>query len=83
MTETNEQKLDRFFPFRGPCGICGGPDARHRLWDAIQDRYGAAESIEELAKDYDLSAEAIEAVLLRKRGTDIAGRSSHDDASTH
>lgn len=68
-TETNEQKLNRFFPFRGPCGMCGGPDARHRLWDCIQDRYGAAESIEELAKDYDLSTEAIETVLLRRRGT--------------
>lgn len=29
-------KLDRIWPERGPCGICGGPDARHRLWDAIE-----------------------------------------------
>jgi len=29
-------RLDRRWPRRGPCGICGGPDARHRLWDAIE-----------------------------------------------
>jgi hypothetical protein len=28
--------LDRMRPPYGPCGICGGPDARHRLWDAIE-----------------------------------------------
>jgi len=29
-------RLDSRWPARGPCGICGGPDARHRLWDAIE-----------------------------------------------
>lgn len=27
-------------PYRGPCAICGYPDARHRLYDAIADDPG-------------------------------------------
>lgn len=30
--------LDLVGPFRGPCGICGGPDARHRTADVIVER---------------------------------------------
>ena len=51
--------LDKWFPPRGPCGLCGHPDARHRIWDAIIDR---PESEEELAEDYELPIEAIKAV---------------------
>lgn len=29
--------LDALDRFRGPCGLCGHPDARHRVWDALMD----------------------------------------------
>jgi len=29
--------LDRHYPPCGPCAMCGGPDKRHRLWDALMD----------------------------------------------
>lgn len=37
--------LDRLFPARGPCGICGGPDARHRLWDSLDGQSRSADGI--------------------------------------
>ena len=53
-------ELDSFFPLKGPCFICGcGIDARHRLLDAIYERYQAGDSIQDLALDYRLSSEAI------------------------
>ncbi len=55
--------LDEWFPFRGPCGFCGGPDARHRLFDAIAERHAAGDGVEALAEDYDKPPEAIRAVL--------------------
>jgi hypothetical protein len=27
--------LDAWFPPRGPCGLCGHEDARHRIWDTM------------------------------------------------
>jgi hypothetical protein len=57
--------IDAEIPFTGPCAFCDHPDSRHRLWDAIQDRAKAGETILELAADYDLSAAAIEAIIAR------------------
>lgn len=39
-------------PPAGPCGFCGAPDKRHRLWDAICSQFSAGESIDDLAVDY-------------------------------
>ena len=39
---------------RGPCGLCGFHDARHRVYEAIEDRLHAGESAESCADDYDL-----------------------------
>lgn len=55
--------LDKHFPPSGPCALCGDPDARHRLFDAIKGRYEAGEPARELALDYDVSVAAILAVL--------------------
>jgi len=52
-------ELDKWFPPRGECQICGNKDARHRLWDAIINRL---ETDEFIALDYDLPIEAINAV---------------------
>ena len=55
--------LTRWFPLCGPCLLCGHQDKRHRLWDCIIERNEAGESIEELAEDYGLPAEAIREVI--------------------
>ena len=58
-----DKSLDEWFPFQGGCAVCGGDDARHRLWDAIVERHNAGDSVALLAEDYDLPVEAIEAVI--------------------
>lgn len=61
-TESISNPLNNWFPRRGSCVCCGGPDARHRLFDAIVSRYEAGESVEALAADYAVTVTAIEAV---------------------
>lgn len=66
MTNTNEtpqQTIDRLLPYRGPCAFCGGPDARHRIFDAIVDRFNAGEAIEEIADDLGLAEELVRVVV--------------------
>lgn len=57
--------VDRWFPRRGPCGICGVPgvDQRHRVIEAIADRVNAGEGEGEVAVDYDVPVEAVRACL--------------------
>jgi hypothetical protein len=55
------------WPQLGPvtrCGICGVPELpqRHRMVDAMAERMGAGESVEEVAFDYRLPVEAVRAV---------------------
>jgi uncharacterized protein (DUF433 family) len=56
--------LDAFFPPLGPCGICGTPglNQRHRVVDAIAGRLEAGEDPDEVAEDYGISEEAVDAV---------------------
>ena len=30
------RRVEALDPWRGECGLCGGPDARHRLWDSLR-----------------------------------------------
>ena len=46
-------------PFVGMCALCGAPDARHRMYDAIVGRYDAGESIVDLSADYHLDEEVV------------------------
>jgi hypothetical protein len=57
MTQFHEAlaALDRRWPKAGPCWICGGPDKRHRLWDAIVDRLDAGESERSVGNDLSVS----------------------------
>lgn len=41
-------------PYNGPCGVCGGPDQRHRLADALVEAVGGGDSPEFLAEIYEL-----------------------------
>jgi hypothetical protein len=44
--------VDATMPPHGPCAFCGGPDARHRVLDAIASRIAAGESARSVADDY-------------------------------
>jgi hypothetical protein len=46
------ERSHRRFRHRGPCFACGGPDARHRLIDALREAYRAGDSVELLADAY-------------------------------
>lgn len=58
-TMLHNAELDELFPPRGPCGLCGHPDARHRIWDMILD---SPESDRDAADEYGVSVAAVEAV---------------------
>jgi hypothetical protein len=65
-------------PFRGPCGICGGPDARHRMWDAIEGT-ARAESVRAAAIEYGKTPEQVrflvrEYAASRRRHRPLPGR---------
>lgn len=62
MTGPTVAALDRWFPPRGPCGMCGHEDARHRLWDAILGRLDAGEPAPDVAQDYDVPLIAVQQV---------------------
>jgi len=59
--------IDQYWPECGPCFCCGGPDARHRIFDAIHSRYLAQEDIDCLATDYAVSRSAIVEVIRQKQ----------------
>ena len=56
-------QLDKYYPPAGPCAVCGHRDKRHRLWDVIMGMYKGGDSVGIIAHDYNLSIEAIEAIL--------------------
>jgi hypothetical protein len=56
-------RYDLVGPERGPCGLCGHPDARHRLYDAIQDMVAAGDDVEATASDYGLTVETVQAIV--------------------
>jgi hypothetical protein len=39
--------------YHGPCLICGGPDARHRLCGVWRAMHRAGDSVADIARDYD------------------------------
>ena len=51
--------IDAEMPFRGPCEVCGGPDARHRVTDAIWEYVNAGEWIEDAAAEYGVSEQFV------------------------
>jgi len=46
-------------PYRGKCGICGGPDARHRVADAIAEQVRAGDSPESVADDFGVEVASV------------------------
>lgn len=52
----SHEEAAQLMPYRGPCELCGHPDARHRVADAIADRIAAGEPVDEVLADYGLEA---------------------------
>ena len=58
--------IDAEMPFRGPCGFCGSPDARHRVTDAIWGAIKAGDPVKGVAYDYVVSEAFAERLGRRK-----------------
>jgi hypothetical protein len=63
------EPCDIWFLYRGPCELCGHADARHRLYDAIRERSEGGEDAKEIAADFEIPIEAVEAALERDSGS--------------
>jgi len=59
-TSNDTELLDLVGPHRGPCGICGGPDARHRFADAIASRVRGGDGADDVAEDYGMPVAAVQ-----------------------
>ena len=53
---TYSPAVEAAFPPRGPCVFCGRDDQRHRVLEAIADRFRAGDSADELAEEYEIDA---------------------------
>jgi hypothetical protein len=60
---TGYPTLDVLQPYAGPCGICGGPDQRHRLADSIVENVGGGDSPEFVAEVYDVPLATVLALV--------------------
>lgn len=58
-----KRDVDKYFPRNGPCMFHPTRYARHRLIDAIKNRYRAGETVAALAKDFRLKRAAILAAI--------------------
>ena len=63
VTVLRDKILDKHFPFSGPCGFCGHPDKRHRLWDSILARWECGDMVKEIMREYVYTEEAIHRVI--------------------
>ena len=55
--------LDVLYPYAGPCAICGGPNKRHRLADAIVENVRAGDDPEAVADNYDVPLATVERLV--------------------
>jgi hypothetical protein len=59
------QNVTAAMPYRGACGFCGGPDARHRVWDSIADAVAAGDDVDDVADDFACPADVVQAIADR------------------
>ena len=52
------------FPPRGPCHLCGHPDARHRDVDAWIERAATGEPADAIAADYGVPVALVDVAVL-------------------
>jgi uncharacterized protein (DUF433 family) len=55
----DREAFERAHPFAGPCAFCGFRDRRHRVADAWAGMHRAGDSIESLARSYDVPESAV------------------------
>lgn len=59
-------RITKAMPYRGRCGICGGPDARHREWDSWRAGYSrAGEPVKRIARWYEAPSVALVRDIVR------------------
>ena len=51
-------------PYRGPCGCCGGPDARHRVCDVARGMWRAGDDLATIYKWFNRDYPAVELAML-------------------
>lgn len=56
-------QINAAMPYRGRCGMCGGPDARHREWDSWRGQHRAGDPIERVARSFDRRLAIVRAVI--------------------
>lgn len=49
--------------YRGPCALCGSPDARHRLFDAWRGMNKGGDSVESLAQQWNAPVEVVRFIV--------------------
>ncbi|MGV3564188.1 MAG: hypothetical protein ACO1ON_13000 [Nocardioides sp.] len=64
--------VTRHLPERGPCGHCGHRDARHRVLDAVIERWRAGEDLLDIAADHGLPTTV--AIAIVSHWDDASGR---------
>ncbi len=55
----NERQAKQAIRKQGPCGICGGPYAAHRMVATQMERIIAGDDIAQVANDYDTTVAAM------------------------
>lgn len=56
--------FDKYFPLQGTCFHCGR-DQRHHTLEGIAERFSCGESVNAIAADFQVPAQAIEMVISR------------------
>lgn len=58
-----DRDLDRWFPRRGVCQVCGTDDQRHRVVDAIAELVLAGDDEEDVANDFGVTLDHVRAAV--------------------
>ena len=67
---------DLIGPFSGPCGLCGHPDRRHRIADALVSLTLAGEAPEDISADHEMPVESVIAVTSTGVAAELARRAA-------
>jgi len=62
---TDRERFSAIGPYRGMCAVCGAPDARHRVADAVVAMVKSGEPISEVAQEYGLTEDSVRRIVGR------------------
>lgn len=66
--------LDLMGPHRGSCGLCGGPDARHRIADSVTSYIRAGEPVGSVADEFFLSDDTVTEITIASLALELEQR---------